>query len=887
MLHELVDSRLAIPSPSPWHVTRLRLLTALDMALEVPLMLVSAGPGAGKTVLLAQWARRRRAHVAWLCPTPDDDEPGRFRALLTSALGVRPPDPPVPAQGRPIDYVHWLRGQLLDRKAPVVLAIDDAHVLSCPEITDLLDKLVIYGSPQLHLVLGARHDPALPLHRYRLAGQMRELRGPDLAMTLGETQEALTAHHVTLPVSALNAMAARTEGWAAGIRLMAMRMARSPAPDRLVDELSFDYGSIGEYFTAEVLCRLPPAHRRLLIETSFLDEVTASLAEAITGLDGAGEMLGELARGNWFAVALDPAGTRFRYHRLFTEVLRYLLRRNKKRVLPELAERAAIRFERDGDQERALYWSAKAGDPARAAAMLVHGGLADAFAHHRDIPDAELAGVLARASADRMTADPHSVTALAAAALGAATVTPGPAARELERTVAATLADGQPDAGMLQAASLVELMLGMRSGNVCAVDSAAARLMSHALPFGLRGAVLLARAGTHFWHGIHDDVDALLDQALTEARRCGTVRLQADVLGMIACVDSYRSRPRHADDAVLRAHSLLRGHPGLRTPPALRLAIAVRSVQRADLTTAARALRHVSVPAAVSADPGLAAALTLWRATVLALAGKPHKAHALLDEGTADLSPDLLRVHRDVLLGEIETSLGRPHAALKHFERHHSGKLAGLADVSRGRAHLALDDLEGARQSVRGVLSATRRHLSRYVLVESMLLDARIADRAHDTGRALEMITNALDVAHEDLVLPFVHAREPLADLLARHPAVADRWPSPPPGTHWSTGATVAVSRVRELPVQLTQREKSVLAYLATSMTAAEVADELYLSVNTVKTHLAAIYRKLGARGRREAVRRARELELLLGPPRRARTRAALVSSLASAAPRQ
>ena len=862
MLHKLVDSRLAVPSPAPWHVTRLRLLAALDSATEVPLTLVSAGPGAGKTVLLAQWARRRSAHVAWLRPAPDGADPGQFRALLTAALGVPggPADRPAPAQGRPIDYVHWLRGQLLGRKIPVVLAIDDAHVLTRPEIAELLDTVVVHGDPQLHLVLAGRQDPPLPLHRYRLAGQMRELRMPDLAMTTGEIREVLAAHQVMLPASALNALAARTEGWAAGIRLTALRMEHAPAPERLVSELSFDHGGIGEYFSAEVLGHLSGAQRRLLIETSFLDEVTGPLAEAVTGLDGAGEMLAGLARGNWFVVALDPAGTRFRYHRMFGDALRCLLRRDSGPALPELAARAADFLWNEGDSERALYWSARAGDPRRAASMLVHGGLADAFAHHRDIPGVDLARVLPGSPADR-------VTALAGAALRAATVEPGPAARELREAAADALAGGA-DAGTAQTAALTSLMLGMRSGDAAAADDAAARLMADTpLAPRLRGAVLLALAGTHFWHGAHDDVDALLEEALTLAQRSGSVRLQADVLGMIACADSYRSRPRHADDAVRRAHCLLRGHPGLRTPPALRLAVAVRSVQRADLAGAARALRHAPVPAAVSADPGLPAALALWHATVLALCGQPHEAHVRLDETASGLVPALLGIHRDVLLAEIETGLGRPHAALKRLERHRSGRLAVLADVSRGRAYLALDDLDSARQSVRGVLSATRPHLSRYVLVESMLLGARIADRSRDTARALELITNALDVAGEDLVLPFAHVREPLGDLLARHPAVAGRWPAPPAGgpagAPWDDGLPVAVRRARELPLQLTQREKSILAYLATSMTAGEIADELYLSVNTVKTHLAAIYRKLGASGRRAAVRRARELELL------------------------
>lgn len=864
MLHELVDARLTIPAEPPWHVTRRRLLTAVDKSSDVPLILLSAGPGAGKTALLAEWARHhRRGRVAWLCPTPDDNEPARFRTLLTSALGVPPQDSPVTSQAGLTDFVHSLREQLPVGRVPLILAIDDAHVLTCPRIADLVDKLVCYGSPRLHVVLAARHDPPLPLHRYRLAGQMRELRMPDLAMTLGEIQEVLAAHHVSLPVSAVNALATRTEGWVAGVRLTAMRMTHAPAPRKAVEELSFGYGSAGEYFTAEVLSPLPEPYRRLLIETSFLDEVTAPLAEAVTGLSGAGHMLTVLARGNWFVTALDPAQTRFRYHRTFAEVLRCLLRRDEKRTLPELAARAAACCERDGDHERALYWAVKAGDPRQAAARLVRGGLADAFARHRELPGAELGALFPSAPADGANATPHADVVLAGAVLRAATADPETAALELERLLCATPAGIGPDQDTRQTAALVELMLAARCGDVRIVDSAASRLVSDQSPAGLRGAVLLAQASAHFWHEAHDGVDVLLSRALTQAQRGGTIRLQADVLGMMACVEAYRGRPLHADDAALRAHHLIRGQPGLRTPPALRLATAVRSVYRADLEAAARVLRHSPVAPAVSADQGLAAAFAVWRATVLALSGKPHEARALLGTTTSHPLPALLQAHRDIILGEIETSLGRPQCALRHLERHRKGKLSALVDVPCARAYLALGDLQSAQQSIRGALSAAGGQLSRYVLVESMLLESRIADRSHDTGRALEMMTNALDVAHEEMRLPFVLATEAFGDLLARHPALASRWPSPPSAGPGTASAPVAVQGIRTLPVRLTQREESVLAYLPTSMTVAGVAEELYLSANTVKTHLAAIYRKLGVRGRREAVRRARELELL------------------------
>ncbi|HVT67664.1 MAG TPA: hypothetical protein VHF26_07950, partial [Trebonia sp.] len=604
MLSGLVDSRLVIPPPPPRHVSRRRLLAALDDAADAALVLLSAGPGSGKTVLLAEWARQTPEHVAWLCPTPDDDDPGRFRALLTAAFGIPPevaPDP-VLAEARPVDFVHWLRGRLPTGRGRLVLAVDDGHVLTSPGVIALLDKLVSCGRPQLHVVLAARHDPPLPLHRYRLAGQLREFRMPQLAMTPGEVREVLAAHQVTLPPPALRALAARTEGLAAGVRLAGMRMEHVRGPAGLVAELSFDYGSAGEYFLAEVLGRLPEPVRRLLVETSFLDTVTAPLAAAVTGLEGAGEMLAGLAHGNWFVIPVDAAGTRFRYHRLFAEVLRDLLGRHGRHRLAELAARAAAFFAEDGDVEQALYWAARAGDSRQAAALLVGGGLCQAFAHHRPVPRAELAGVLPAPARPASPGNggppgPHPEIALAAVALRAATggsavpaqeaTAQEATAQELAQALAAVPLETRQSGPARQTAVLVELMLAMRSADSRAVDHAASRLVGGSSPDGphsgvLRGAVLLAQASAHFWAGAQDDVDVLLSQALAESERCGLVRVQADVLGMMACVATYRGRPGHADEAALQADRLLRGRPGLRTPTALRLAAVIRSVLRAD-----------------------------------------------------------------------------------------------------------------------------------------------------------------------------------------------------------------------------------------------------------------------------------------------------------------
>lgn len=432
------------------------------------------------------------------------------------------------------------------------------------------------------------------------------------------------------------------------------------------------------------------------------------------------------------------------------------------------------------------------------------------------------------------------------------------------------------------------LRAGLQSDDAHAIDGAAGRLLaapgSAAPDARLRGTVLLALASTHFWHGAHDDVDARLRESLACAQRAGDAALQAEVLAMTACADAYRVRPGQASDAELRARRLLRGYPGLRPPPALRLAAAVGSVLRADLAAAARVLR---APGTAPDDP----ATVLWRATVLALAGRAPEAATALDAAGESPWPGLLRVQRDTLRAGVETALGRPRAAQRRLEPWRlepwrGGTLSALADLARGRARLALNDLAGARQCVHGVVSGARPCLSRYVLVDAMLLDAVIAVRNREPVRALELMTNALDVADGDLVLPFALARGPLGPLLARHFSVSGRWPAAPdsldappvspapPGPLGPPGplasaanpagpARAGPGRAQGPPLRLTQRERSVLAYLTTSLTAGEIADELYLSVNTVKTHLAAIYRKLGVAGRRPAVHRARELELL------------------------
>jgi LuxR family transcriptional regulator, maltose regulon positive regulatory protein len=871
MSNTVRDSRLTVPQLPPRHVSRPRLLAELDNAADLPLTLLSAGPGAGKTVLLTDWARRGGARVAWLNPTAADAEPRRFWRLLTSALrecdGAEHGLPIAQPRGAAIDLVQTLFSAVPESAAQLVVIIDDAHVLTHPEVLEGLDSLIRGGQPGLRLVLAARSDPLLPLHRYRLAGQMRELRAADLAMTAAEIREVLEIHGVTLGERDFGILAARTEGWAAGIRLSAMRMEGAEYPADFVSELALDPGSIGEYLVDEVLRQQPEAQRRLLIETSFLDEVTGPLADAVTGMTGCGEMLADLARENSFVIPLDAAQTRYRYHQLFGEILRYLLQRRMRQAVSRLHERAAAWYEAVGDPGNAVYWAVRAGDRPQVASLLAQGGFAHAFVYRQDLSGLGLRDLLPLRLPEGAATAEAAGFAVASAAIETVFADAEVAVAGLKRMPAMKSDEALADADLLLTSDLVELVLGQKASDVRAVDAAANRILGRSgdapAPFlpGLRAAVLLAQASTHLWHGMHEDVGSLLEEALAEAGRDGMPGLELEALAMMAFVDSYWSRMNRADEMSQRAHALAQ-QKGLAIPAVLELAAALRSLTAGDLGGRAQALQQILLPDVVGSDPALAVAFTLGQASILLARGQLNEARIMLHD-TGRHIPLVLAVQRDVMLADIDTLLGRPHAALRLLRGYRASDFAALTAMPRARAHLALKDLRSAQDCVRSVLATASPQTGRYTLVDALLCGARIAQLDDDPGRALEMLIRAIEIAREEVILPFLPLQDTFADLLARHPAVAAQWPAPRGAPQAEPAAEPAPVTPADLPDPLTQRELTILRFLATSMSTMEIADELCLSVNTVKTHLAAIYRKLPASRRRDAVLRARELELI------------------------
>jgi LuxR family maltose regulon positive regulatory protein len=371
----VLETKLHAPAARTEWVQRAELIARLAGA-NAKLVLVAAPAGFGKTTLVAQWqlSPAESRPFAWMSLDPGDNDPGRLWRHVAYALQRACPqfsadDVLALVRGQPPDFAGTLLPLLINELAkltePVVLVLDDYHVISEPDCHDQLAFLLLHLPPTVQLVLLTRADPPLPLARVRAAGELAEVGAHELRFAPAHAAELVAAvAGLELSPADLAKLVDLTEGWAAGIYLAALLLHGRPSPHDVIRKFSGDSRFVEDFLAEEVLGRQPGQVRQFLLRTSILGRFCAPLCDAVTGSADAAEIIDILERENLFVVPLDDTRQWFRYHHLFAEMLRGKLSRAEPEIVPALHERAAAWHRRSGCTDEAISHAYAAGDVA-------------------------------------------------------------------------------------------------------------------------------------------------------------------------------------------------------------------------------------------------------------------------------------------------------------------------------------------------------------------------------------------------------------------------------------------------------------------------------------------------------------------------------------------
>ena len=376
---ELLESKLRAPQGSDGTVPRTALIGLLEEEWgAIPVVLLSAGPGWGKTTLLAEWASRSQRPFAWVSVDENDNDPIVLLTYVATALDrVSPLAPSVfealASPGVSIEgtVVPRLGVALATMDKAVVLVFDDLHLLDSPACLDAIAALARHVPEGSQLALSSRGHPALRFGALRARGLALEISPNELSMDEAEARQLLSAAGLDLADGEVAELTEHTEGWSAGLYLAALSAQAGGTGVKGVTAFRGDDRFVADYLVSELLSRLPCDELRFLTRTAVLEPMSGPLCDAVLEDSGSAAILDSLARSNLFMVPLDRTGEWYRYHHLFQELLRAELRRVEPDLVPQLLARAANWCEANDQPEAAIGYAQTAGDVDRTARLIV------------------------------------------------------------------------------------------------------------------------------------------------------------------------------------------------------------------------------------------------------------------------------------------------------------------------------------------------------------------------------------------------------------------------------------------------------------------------------------------------------------------------------------
>ena len=869
------------PGPArPGLIDREDLLAALDRAAERKVTVISAPAGSGKSSLLHTWADRAGQYhrIAFVSVRPDQQDAQMFWLTLLAAVrsasgadqGTEPPHATPGFNARAM--VSKVLSEVGATGEPIVLIIDDLHELAFPEATEQLTALLTGLPPQGHVIVGTRRDLPLRLHQLRLAGELTEIRAWQLSFTEDETRKLLATAGIALPGHVVALLHKRTEGWAAALRLAALSLTGHPEPERFVAEFSGSERTVAEYLMAEMLERQPPEVQDLLLRTSLLDRVNGELADLLTGGTGSEQILLDLEDANAFVVSLGPGRTWFRYHRMFSDLLRLELRRTLPGDIPELHRLASQWLAGHGQAADAIGHLQEAREWAEAARLLTDHALSLTLDGQAGTAAVLLRSFPAAAGKD----SPGLALVHAIADLDQVRLDQADAHLQVAESYAIDTPPGRRHRLRMAIASL-RLLLARLRGNFDGVFEQAGALLAPAagetsadvaLGNDLRAVALLNLGVTEAWSLQLADSERHLMEGADLARRIGRPYLEVSCrahLGFASTIHTFALARQRCEEAIALA-----ARYGWDTDPVIAPALAALAnalIWTGQFDRAEQWLDRARRATQADGEPGIRLLVCLSSAILQAARGRHHQA---LEEFAAARQMQALMVREHALTSRVnawtiatqarEGMVDQARAALAALDDRQAatGEIRNAAAAVR----LAEQDPAGARRELESVLDGTAPVHSYLTRIEAYLLDALAYRDLGDERASRGATEQALILAEADrLVLPF--AMTGGWELLEALPSQGTRRAALVADILDAIRGEAPARAARESTEELSASELRVLRYLPTNLTRPEIAAELSVSINTISSHIRRIYAKLGAADRSSAVQRGRELRLL------------------------
>ncbi|WP_116950262.1 LuxR C-terminal-related transcriptional regulator [Jiangella endophytica] len=887
----LLGTKLRMPTPRRRLVARPRLVDRLPLGADpLPrLVLVSAPAGFGKTTLLSQWLTRWRAdptsqprHVAWISLDADDNDPRRFLADLLGA--IRATTPQVGADTAALlhdDGGAWtsallmgLTNDLDGLDAPLVLALDDYQAIESQDVHDALTFLLDHLPAHVGVAITTRADPPLPVTRLRTRAELFEVRAADLRFRPPEAAALLNeVMGLDLDAGHVDALERRTEGWAAGLQLAGLSLRDRDDVADFVAAFAGSHRFVLDYLVDEVLNAQSPQVRDFLLDTAVLDELTGPLCDALTGRQDGHDLLEALERGNLFLVPLDDHRQWYRYHHLFADALRARLVAEQPGREPAL-HRAAARWSAEhGRPDHAIAHAIAAHDDLYAA-DLIERALPEASRQRRDrtirrwvraLPDDVLRqrpalGVVVAWSrlgdgdvddADAWLRDAEDLLA----AMPPRERTPDDERRRLPMTIA-----------MYRAA------VAQARGDTASTARQARRVLDLAGPDDhlARGAGA-GFLGLALWAG--GELDAAVETFTQAVRSLHVAGNLADELGstvVLAGMSWARGRPAEAGHLYERALTAAGERPDIALPVTgdLHVGLADALRERGDLDAAAEQLRTAREIGDAGSLPENRHRWYLAMAGLRRAEGDLDAAAGLLAQAQERYLPGFFPDVRPIpaLRARVDIARGRLALARDWAGEHAAAPgdpsyLAECDHLTLARLLLAEERLDEALPLLARLLDGARGARRQGSVAEILMLRALANAAAGDLDAAMNPFADALETAvpagYARLFLDEGARMETLLDVAERRGVAAGH-------------VRVLRRATAERPVTgdpagdgLSHRELQVLRLLATELTGPQIARQLFVSVNTLRTHTKHIFTKLDVSTRAAAVRRGTELGLL------------------------